>query len=40
MTDRDDDFDRGLENRRAVLGDDWVDRSPPARTRSTPSSRA
>ncbi len=27
MTDRQDDFDRGLVNRRAVLGDEWVDRS-------------
>ncbi len=27
MTDRLDDFDRGLVNRRAVLGDAWVDRS-------------
>jgi 3-oxoadipate enol-lactonase len=27
MTDRDDDFDRGLVNRRAVLGDEWVDQS-------------
>ena len=27
MTDRQDDFDRGLVNRRAVLGDAWVDRS-------------
>ena len=25
--DRSDDFDRGVANRRAVLGDDWVDRS-------------
>lgn len=25
--DRDDDFDRGLANRRAVLGDEWVDRA-------------
>ena len=25
--DRDDDFDRGLANRRALLGDDWVDRA-------------
>lgn len=25
--DREDDFDRGLKNRRAVLGDEWVDRS-------------
>lgn len=24
---RQDDFDRGIANRRAVLGDDWVDRS-------------
>jgi 3-oxoadipate enol-lactonase len=22
-----DDFDRGMKNRRAVLGDEWVDRS-------------
>ena len=27
MTDRADDFDRGLVNRRAVLGDTWVDKS-------------
>jgi 3-oxoadipate enol-lactonase len=27
MHDREDDFDRGLKNRRAVLGDAWVDRS-------------
>lgn len=27
MADRQDDFDRGLGNRRAVLGDAWVDRS-------------
>ena len=27
MTDRSDDFDRGLANRRAVLGDEWVDRA-------------
>ncbi len=27
MTERRDDFDRGLANRRAVLGDNWVDRS-------------
>lgn len=27
MTERHDDFDRGLANRRAVLGDTWVDRS-------------
>ena len=27
MTTRDDDFDRGLVNRRAVLGDEWVDQS-------------
>lgn len=27
MTRRDDDFDRGLKNRRAVLGDAWVDKS-------------
>ena len=27
MTDRLDDFDRGLANRRAVLGDEWVERS-------------
>jgi len=27
MTDRQDDFDRGLVNRRAMLGDAWVDRS-------------
>ena len=27
MTDRQDDFDRGLVNRRAVLGHAWVDRS-------------
>ena len=27
MTDRADDFDRGLVNRRAVLGDAWVDKS-------------
>jgi 3-oxoadipate enol-lactonase len=27
MNDRDDDFDRGLVNRRAVLGDEWVDRA-------------
>ncbi|TCP04163.1 3-oxoadipate enol-lactonase [Caldimonas thermodepolymerans] len=27
MDDRQDDFDRGLRNRRAVLGDAWVDRS-------------
>jgi 3-oxoadipate enol-lactonase len=27
MNDRPDDFDRGVANRRAVLGDDWVDRS-------------
>ena len=25
--DRQDDFDRGVKNRRAVLGDAWVDRS-------------
>src|SRR6185369_11774527 len=25
--DREDDFDRGVRNRRAVLGDEWVDRS-------------
>ena len=35
-----DDFDRGLRNRRAVLGDDWVDRVARERERaSTPSSR-
>ena len=27
MTDREDDFDRGVKNRRAVLGDAWVDKS-------------
>jgi 3-oxoadipate enol-lactonase len=27
MNDRPDDFDRGVANRRAMLGDDWVDRS-------------
>ena len=27
MHDREDDFDRGLKNRRAVLGDAWVDKS-------------
>ncbi|HEY8976565.1 MAG TPA: alpha/beta fold hydrolase [Burkholderiaceae bacterium] len=27
MPDREDDFDRGLKNRRAVLGDAWVDKS-------------
>jgi 3-oxoadipate enol-lactonase len=27
MTDREDDFDRGVKNRRAVLGDAWVDQS-------------
>jgi 3-oxoadipate enol-lactonase len=27
MTDREDDFDRGLKNRRAVLGDAWVERA-------------
>ncbi len=27
MTDRADDFDRGVRNRRAVLGDAWVDKS-------------
>ena len=27
MNSRQDDFDRGLVNRRAVLGDDWVDQS-------------
>ena len=27
MTDRLDDFDRGVKNRRAVLGDAWVDQS-------------
>ena len=27
MSDRDDDFDRGVRNRRAVLGDAWVDKS-------------
>lgn len=27
MSSRQDDFDRGLVNRRAMLGDDWVDRS-------------
>jgi len=27
MTTRSDDFDRGLKNRRAVLGSDWVDKS-------------
>lgn len=27
MSDRQDDFDRGLVNRRAMLGDEWVDRS-------------
>ena len=27
MSDRDDDFDRGVKNRRAVLGDAWVDKS-------------
>jgi Uncharacterized homolog of gamma-carboxymuconolactone decarboxylase subunit len=26
-SDRSDDFERGLANRRAVLGDEWVDRS-------------
>ena len=26
-TDRQDDFDRGVKNRRAVLGDAWVDKS-------------
>ena len=26
-TDRQDDFDRGVKNRRAVLGDAWVDQS-------------
>ena len=25
--DREDDFDRGVKNRRAVLGDEWVDKS-------------
>jgi 3-oxoadipate enol-lactonase len=27
MSDRMDDFDRGVANRRAMLGDEWVDRS-------------
>jgi 3-oxoadipate enol-lactonase len=27
MNDREDDFDRGLKNRRAVLGDEWVERA-------------
>ena len=27
MSDREDDFDRGVKNRRAVLGDAWVDKS-------------
>ena len=26
-SDREDDFDRGVRNRRAVLGDEWVDRA-------------
>jgi len=37
---REDDFDRGLKNRRAVLGDAWVDQSLYNATASTPSSRA
>lgn len=32
MSSRQDDFDRGLVNRRAMLGDDWVDRSLAAAT--------
>ena len=27
MHEREDDFDRGVKNRRAVLGDAWVDKS-------------